>query len=429
MKKILRLTIIAIGICSQINGQPQNFERSLFNLPDISFKKIETPNGYEAAYELKVKQPLDHFDLSKGFFYQKVLLSHKGNDHPVVLITQGYSIRGSKTHELSELLNANQIDVEHRFFGESKPDSMDYDYLNLKQVTADLHHINQLFKQIYSAKWISTGISKGGVTTILYRYYFPEDVDVGIPYVAPLQNSFEDKRIYAFLDTMGTEECRQKIKSLQVRLLQNRDKVLPLIKFFSKGAKRNFSYLTFEQAFEYAILEYPFTFWQWNANCVDIPTNETSLEEAVEYFLEIDPMSYFTDKEIGYGGPHYYQAATELGYYGFETNKFKGLLKALPTDVNAHATFLPNKMKVSFDGTLLRNVSEWLQSSGDKFIYIYGALDTWSACAVPTQENVESEWFFLKGKHHGTARIANMNAEERQKFIKILEKWISIEID
>ena len=430
MKNLLLLITFFSTLVNLVYAQTQNIENLLFNLPDVIFKKIETPDSFELAYELKVRQLLDHFDPSRGFFYQKAFLSHKAFDRPTVINTSGYSKKKNNILEITELLSANQIAVEHRFFGESLPDSMDYQYLNLKQVTADLHHINQLFKKIYTGKWVSSGISKGGVTTIFYRYFYPDDFDVGVSYVSPINKEFEDKRIYAFLDTVGTDACRQKIKSLQIRLLQNRDAVLPLIKFYCKGKERNYSYLTLEQAFEYSVLEYPFYFWQWFGNCADIPGDEVPLEEAVEYFVEIDPMSWFTDNEIEYNGPHYYQSASEMGYYGYETTKFKDLIKTLPTCANVHATFLPEKMNVSFDGTLLTKVNKWLETKGsDKFIYIYGRQDPWSASAVVPSEKIDSRWFFLNGKHHGQARISGMNAEERQLLINTLEEWLFIEID
>ena len=102
--------------------------------------------------------------------------------------------------------------MEHRYFGESMPDSLNYNYLNLKQATADLHHIRQLFGQIYTGKWVSTGVSKGGATTIFYRYFYPEDVDASVPYVAPVNREQEDQRLYRFLDTIGTDQCREKIR-------------------------------------------------------------------------------------------------------------------------------------------------------------------------------------------------------------------------
>lgn len=430
MKSLLFFIILSLMLVNPVNAQTQNIENLLFNLPDVIFKKIETPDSFEIAYELKVRQPLDHLDPSKGFFYQKAFLSHKAFDRPTVINTAGYSKTKNDILEITDLLNANQIAVEHRFFGESLPDSLEYKYLNLKQATADLHHINQLFNNIYTGKWVSSGISKGGVTTIFYRYFYPEDVDVCVAYVAPLNKEREDKRIYTFLDTVGTDECREKIKSFQSRLLENRDEVLSYLKFYSIGAGLKFNYLTFEQAFEYAVLEYPFYFWQWGGSCLNIPGNETSLEDAVEYFVSWkDPLILFSDQDIKYYGPHYYQSAAEMGYYGYESYKFKDLIISLPTDTNPQATFIPNKMDVSFDGSLLKDVHEWIESKGNKFIYIYGSKDTWSACALQPSDKVDSQWFFLTGKDHGAARIANMSVEEKQKLVSTLERWLSIKID
>ena len=164
------LLFLAAGFHMAV-AQTEVFEDQLFQLPDVIFTKIETAKDYESSFELKIKQPLDHSDASKGFFYQRAFLSHKGADRPTVIITQGYSRTENKIGELSEFLGANQIDVEHRYFGESMPDSLNYNYLNLKQATADLHHIRQIFGEIYTGKWISTGVSKGGATTIFYRYF------------------------------------------------------------------------------------------------------------------------------------------------------------------------------------------------------------------------------------------------------------------
>ncbi len=429
MKKMLLLLFLFSGLFYTANAQTQNLEELLFELPDVIFKEIESTNNYGPTYQLKIKQPLDHYDKSKGYFYQKVYLSHKGFDRPTVMNTAGYARNNTKIFEITELLKANQIDVEHRFSGESIPDSLDYNYLNLKQSTADLHHINTLLKKVYKGKWVSTGISKGGVTTIFYKYFYPDDFDVGVSYVAPLNTDYEDKRIYTFLDTVGSDECRENIKSFQIRLLENREKVLQLLKFYSIGKDLKFSYLTLDQAFEFAILDYPFTFWQWGYSCDEIPDENISLDEAIEYFVSNDPLSLFSNSDMDYFGSHYYQSATEMGYYGYEIKNFKNLVKALPTNTNPHATFLPNKMIVDFDNTLLKKVHRWIKNDGNKFIFIYGALDTWSACAIQPSKKVDSKWFFLKGKHHGNARIKEMNEEELEELIFTLEKWLSIDIE
>ncbi|MEM8892666.1 MAG: S28 family serine protease, partial [Bacteroidota bacterium] len=318
MRKFI-LIALSIILSLPVWAQYPELEQKLFELPDVSFSRIETPTGYGAAYELHVKQPLDHTAPEKGHFYQKVYLSHKGYDRPNVIITEGYNRNSNRLYELSYLLDANQIDVEHRYFGESMPDELDYQYLNLEQATADLHKVREILGQIYQDDWVSSGISKGGQTTIFYRYFYPDDVTVSIPYVAPLNLEYEEKRIYEFLDKIGTEECRQKIYTVQKRLLTYRNEVLRMLKWYSKGAKLSFNYLGFEEAFEYTVLEYPFSFWQWGAKCEDIPSETAPLEEVVDHMLSVSSLSFFADGEIEAYSSHYYQAAAQMGYYGYET--------------------------------------------------------------------------------------------------------------
>jgi|FLOH01.1.fsa_nt_gi hypothetical protein len=429
MKNQILLVILTLGLAFTSYAQSKNIEILLDESPDIIYSKLKTTDNYESTYQLKIKQPLDHFDLSKGFFYQKVFLNHKGFDNPTVIITEGYNLWQNRIYELTELLNANQIDIEHRFFGESMPDSLNYRYLNLKQATADLHHIKELFSNIYNGKWLSTGISKGGATTIFYRYFYPNDVDVSVPYVAPINNDFEDKRIYTFLDTIGTDECREKIKSFQILVLKNRDKILPLVKQYSLEYNYTYSYLSLAEAFEYAVMEYPFAFWQYGQSCDNIPNQTASIEDISKYFITASDISLFSDELIRAYASHYYQSATEMGYYGYETSEFKDLIIELPKDHNPHATFFPFKMNDKFDGKLLDDVNQWLLTNGNRFIYIYGGTDTWTASGVPINDKVDSEWFILKGKHHGTARIRNMNDSEKERLIETLEKWLSLKIE
>lgn len=413
-------------ICFQISiAQTSNLEAQLFDLPDVQFKKIETPEGFEAAYELKIRQPIDHKVPEKGHFYQRVFLTHKGFDRPTIICTEGYQRPANRMYELTELVGANQLDVEHRYFGESIPENADFEYLNLEQATADLHHINELFRQIYDGKWISTGISKGGQTTIYYRYFYPNDVDVSVPYVAPLNMALEEKRIYTFLDTVGTKECRQKIYDVQKRILENREKSLEKLHWFNKGAGLEFTYLTEEEAFEYAVLEYPFSFWQWGHDCSAIPGKDATLDQTLNHFLGISSMDFFADQSMTDYASHYWQAGDEMGYYSYRTDDFKGLLKALPMKPNPSAVFMPKKgMKPGFDGKLPAKVHEWLKTNDNFFIYINGNSDTWSATAVRPSGKTNALYFFMPNTDHRRARIKNMSEPDRQKLLSTLTKWL-----
>jgi len=426
---ILFSTTLFFLFQNQTTKAQSELEKRLFDLPNVVFKKLEAPEGFEALYELHIKQPLDHKNPSKGHIYQRAFLSHKGFDHPMVMATEGYARPKNRLYELTKMIDANQLDIEHRYFGTSIPDSLDYQYLTFEQMAEDLHHINQLFKQIYTKKWVSTGISKGGTTTIFYRYFYPNDVDVSVPYVAPVNYEYEEKRIYDFLDEVGTEECRIDIKDIQVRLLKEREKVLPLLRWYAKGAKHQFNYLTLEEAFEYAVLEYPFSFWQWGHNCANIPDENAPIEEILQNFMDVVGISFYSDKDMAAFASHYYQSSTQMGYYGFEVDEFKSLLKALPTNVNPHASFTPNKIEVKFDGTLTNKVAKWLKNEGNNFIYINGALDTWSATGVEKSNKVNSKWFILEGKDHAKARIAFMTDEEKTELKATLSEWLKMDID
>ena len=57
-------------------------------------------------------------------------------------------------------------------------------------------------------------------------------------------------------------------------------------------------------------------------------------------------------------------------------------------------------------------------------IYIYGAIDTWTATGVPVSDKVDAKWFVIDGKDHGSARIRNMSDTDRATLLDTLEKWM-----
>jgi hypothetical protein len=93
------------------------------------------------------------------------------------------------------------------------------------------------------------------------------------------------------------------------------------------------------------------------------------------------------------------------------------------------ATFSPDKIPTAFDSSLVYKAFNWLEINGNNIIYIYGASDTWSATAVPPSNKTNAVWFFLKGKNHGDARIANMSEQEQIKLESALENWLEIDVD
>ena len=399
-------------------------ERELFNLPNVSFTDITKPGDDFLTYDLMVKQPIDHQHPEKGTFNQWVQLRHKGFDRPVVMETHGYTMAKGR-NEVEKILDANNIGVEYRYFGKSVPDSMRYEYLTIEQATADLHAINQLFKQLYKGKWFSTGISKGGQTTLYYKYFYPGDVDVAIPYVAPIDNALEDTRIYSFLDTIGGPECHKKIFEFQKYLLINEDKALEKLKWYTKGAKLKFGYTgSMAKSYEFAILEYPFAFWQWGRSCDSIPTNN-SLDSYLGELLKTSNISSFADADIENYGSHYYQAQ-ETGYYSYNIEPLRKYIKEFTS--NPSAIFPPKVAKPNaFKEELYRNFKQWVDTKGNNILYIYGGIDTWSAARVLVSDQVNSKSFLIPGANHRSARIKNFPEAMNAEFIGKIKEWTGLE--
>ena len=61
---------------------------------------------------------------------------------------------------------------------------------------------------------------------MFHSYYYPEDVDVRVPYVAPLNYGVEDKRIYSFLDQVGSAGDRDKVKRFQKNALKYQERFI-----------------------------------------------------------------------------------------------------------------------------------------------------------------------------------------------------------
>jgi hypothetical protein len=415
--------ITVMGAYSQ--PDKQQLERELYNLPDVSFSDVSKPGDAYLTYDLMVKQPIDHQHPEKGSFYQYIQLRHHGFFNPTVIETHGYQM-GRGQNEVEKILGANNIGVEYRFFGKSVPNPLQWEYLTIEQATADLHAINQLFKKLYKGKWISTGISKGGQTTLFYKYHYPEDVDVAIPYVAPLDNALEDTRIYTFLDTIGTPECRKKIFDFQEFLFKNEDKAIEKLKWYADGAALKFNYLgDISKAYEMAIMEYSFSFWQWGRSCDSIPTNK-SLEDYLGELLKTSNISFFADGSMKQYAPHYYQAGTETGYYSYNIEPFKKYVKQFKS--NPSAIFPPKDTKITPPGGAINSdIQEWLKKNGNNILYIYGGIDTWSAARVLVSDQVNSKSFLIPGANHGSARIKTMPEGMKKEFAEKIKNWTGLD--
>lgn len=388
-------------------------------------RPLET-SEFSEKYVTYFTQPLDHRHPEKGSFRQRVIVSHVGFDRPTVIVTEGYgaayALRSQYREELSKLLNANMIFVEYRYFLESTPEPKDWQYLTAENSADDLHAITTAFKNIYPGKWIATGISKGGQTTLLYRTFYPDDVDISVPYVAPLCYGVEDGRHEPFLHKVSTPENRKKIEDFQLEALKRKATLLP--RFEKYCTEKNYSFRApIEEIYDYSVLEYSFALWQWGTPISSIPATTASDDEIFSHLLAISEPGYFTADSPN--ASFFVQAARELGYYGYDVQPFKQYLSIQSSEGYLHRLMLPEELKdMPFDKTLSKKITKFLKKQDPKMIFIYGQNDPWTAAGVTWLKNKKNIHVFIQPNGSHLARISTLPEKEKKEVMELIKQWL-----
>ncbi|MCA1756924.1 MAG: hypothetical protein LC649_05650 [Bacteroidales bacterium] len=424
MVRITGILILVFLVMASCGLNTVTIEERLATLEAVKIDSLEPDSIFSRAWEIHLVQPVDHNNPDGERFSQKIYLSYAGADRPVVMVTEGYSAGRNYTTELARYLECNQIIVEHRYFGESGPDSLNWNYLTTWQAASDHHSIIETFSEVFRGDWITTGVSKGGQTVMFHSYYYPDDATVRVPYVAPLNFGPEDPRIYSFLDSVGTDYCRTRILEAQREILENRDIYYPMMLEMAEEEGYTFERAGGpEKVFELAVLEYDFAYWQWGKTSCDEIITEGEPEEIFNQFFGITDISYFSDSGISYFEPFFYQALTEIGYYGYRFDIFNDLLLYVSDgELPDFAFSAPDGVSLDYDYSVAENVDNYIRNASN-FIFIYGMKDTWSATSVTLSGQSNSLKIMKKEGDHST-RIDNLDENDRELVLGTLNDWL-----
>jgi hypothetical protein len=413
--------VIVIGVlgCAPVE---MSLEGRLSALPDATVTPIDAEEPFVEAYDLRLVQPLDHYDPEAGSFSQRILVEHRGYDRLVVLVTEGYTLGDNQVAELAEMLGANQVRVEHRYVGDSAPEKMDWRYLNIAQASGDYHRIVGLMREIYPGPWLSTGWSKGGQTALIYRSHYPDDVVATVAYDAPLPLALEDPRIDAHFVKVGTVECRQRIERFQRTTLERKAALLSLFGWYAKGKGWDFS-LGVDRVFDYTVLEFPFSFWQYSeADCEALPGPEADDEAVLEKLVEIADAGWFSDASLD--SPSFHQFCTELGFYGYDEEPFADLLVDEDYPLCVYA---PDWSPEDYDPEAMYELDQWLRTEADRVMSIYGGVDPWSAPAIPVGERDQVQLWKGDGNHF--TFIRTLNEADQAAAREALARWLDVPLE
>lgn len=431
MKQIKHLLVL-VALLLPLFAQAADKEvlAKLQALPGVSDVQELKSTAYDNKYLLNITQEVDPIHHQAGTFKQRVVVCHVGYDRPTVLVTEGYNckyaLREGYQEELSKLLNANLVFVEYRYFEASTPSPCNWDYLTVENSLYDLHNVNQTFRQLYKGKWVSTGISKGGQTCIFYRVFFPDDVDVSVPYVAPLNSAVEDGHHEPFIDhQVSTATNRKHVKDYQIEVLKRKAKLMPMFTQYCNEKGYSFR-IPLEEIFDYCVLEYSFAIWQWGTPMTQIPDATASDKDLFNHLIGISEPGYFTPNNPNRS--FNVQAARELGYYGYDIKPFKKWLTIKSAKGYLHRVMLPKELQnVKFDKTLYNKTINWLKNNDRKMIYIYGGIDPWGASGVAGLKFLNNKKYIkvyvLPDGSHST-RISTFPEPTRTEIINLLHQYL-----
>lgn len=425
MKRISHLLLLLLLVIVSANASNKELYQKLCTLKGV-ITVDSLPSDYSSEkYVVTIRQPLDHKHPEKGSFTQRVVISHEGFDRPTVLVTEGYggdyALNPRYRDELAGLFQTNTVFVEHRYFSGSVPDTVDWQYLTAQNSASDLHLITTLFKQIYPQKWISTGISKGGQTALIYRAFFPNDVDITVPYVAPVSRSAEDGRHEPFLNVVGDKKTRQAILSFQREVLKRRGEIIPLLEKFCLEKQLSFR-ISMNEVLDYCVLEYSFAFWQWGTPASQIPANSATTEVLFKHLTEISGPDYFA---IGQPTQAFFiQAARELGYYGYDIEPFKDLLFIRTAKDYLQRIMLPEGITIQFQPELYKKLTNFIATSDPRLIFVYGEYDPWTSVGITKLDGKKNMFVAIQPKGSHRARINTLPDSLRDKVIKTIKLWL-----
>jgi hypothetical protein len=385
----------------------------------------EGTQGTARTFVLGVQQPADHRKPRGPKFEQRFSLLHKDESKPMVLHTSGYGLPGTiGASEPARIVDGNQISVEQRFFTPSRPNPADWKLLNIWQAANDHHEIVGKLKKIYRAKWISTGASKGGMTSVYHRRFFPRDVDATVAYVAPNDVVNNRDNYGEFIENVGNDPtCNRRLEGVQRQILTKRDEVVA--RLLAKG----YTYNQFggpHRALEILVLDTPFTFWQYGqqADCALVPGDGASVDQIWDFMEKTVGWDFYTDTGVAPYSPYYYQAGTQLGWPEADESHVRDLLRYPGSSVPR--SMVPADIKMRFEPGVMRDVDSWVRLCGSRFLFVNGQNDPWSAEPFRLGPGTrDSLYYAVPAGNHGS-NISKLPEAQKAEATATLLRWAGV---
>ncbi|MFE1448728.1 S28 family serine protease [Streptomyces olivaceoviridis] len=411
-------------------AEPTDIKDRLLSIPGMSLLQEKPYPGYR-YFVLNYTQPVDHRHPDRGTFQQRITVLHKDTSRPTVFYTSGYNVSTTPSRrEPTQIVDGNQVSLEYRFFTPSRPAPADWSTLDIWQAASDQHRVYEALKPLYSANWLATGGSKGGMTATYYERFYPRDMDGVVAYVAPndVVNT-EDSAYDRFFERVGTKECRDRLNAVQREALVRRG---PLEKKYAAYAAGNgYTFTTIgglDKAYEAVVLDYVWGFWQYSLlkDCDTVPADAaTATDEEIWNSVDtISGFSAYTDQGLETYTPYYYQAGTQLGA---PTIHFPHIeRKLIRYGYQPPRNFVPRSIPMRFQPDAMRDVDTWVRHHARHMLFVYGQNDPWGSERFRLGAGARDAYVFTApGANHG-ANVAGLVPDQKSLATARILDWAGV---
>ena len=413
--------------------------QSIENVEDLKpFMNVELGQAYYFNY----RQLIDHNNPSLGTFKQQVVLTFVNKDAHTILHTQGYSLMGGsgeRNHNRLDSIMAphflwalskdygadkfdlNCVQVEYRYHGFSLPegDKDSFKYLSAEQQSKDLHAIVTDLKKALitgNGKWLSTGVSKNGMTSAQYAYYDEQygwgDIDVYVPFVAPIPPQEWDIRVGEYMLTQSSKERLGDLEKAYRTLVDDKAVADATIAAYAKVYKmENNEELTEDSAFIYTLIRVMNNlfavqsygdFATWTQF---IPNKNSKPEDYAAFFMLNENDECIFRKTNQTRGPlakrqdpFNVQIGIDQGNLAYDFTWYLDGKLLSESDKQFFKDEMEenrNSKTIELEVKLLKN----LETTDKKMIFVYGEDDPWTGAAIPDPTNPNVKKYIVP---HGT---------------------------
>ena len=471
------------------------------NLIDSVLYYDADPAGPDTrTYVFYYHQPLNHAQPGSEQFPLRALITVFKDTDPTKAVNHvyasGYDIdnlyrpdsafltdKGDCETEIAWRYRANHIQLEHRYFRFSAPAECwtRLDDLRAEEAAADFHNLFEALKKVLKGKYVMSGVSKGGTTTLLQHRFYPEDMDIYMPYSAPFFDTDRDLEMQKYFYTTGwNKEYLDMFMNMRVEAINNNEHIYPIYAKMHGGAPTQgkadtlFCYYLYDVAnfgyYEHTYSDTSTIRWTLGYNDSIMRAKGVSpyCDTVYAYMLEkqrfslsdfsewLDTLRKYPDpkqapartlrhiaaRPFGItekewwtdtvrGQAYEYQCRHELGYYDYRFDQIiedPAALKTFNDFWVQHAGTVrdlcaPFFSTVTFDPTLYNETMAATQNATRPIVFIYGQDDSWTGAAVKDRfvNGTNVRKFILPAQNHMVTFSSNTDKTQCDAIRSILD--------